>query len=362
MCNEYQIINTIGMENKEIASNPRIIAFDILKFFAIFLVVWGHSIHQFLSSDGSSNQVYRLIYSFHMSLFMMISGYFSFSSLKKRFYEFVVRKFLQLIYPCFVWGAISWIFLESISCFHYGNPEFSVIGLIFDYYWLSDFWFLKSCFICYCLLYITSHIGMEKKYWVTLSLILSQMITPFFVSFMYPCFLVGYELRQDSSFKEKVVRLNFVILLVFVFLSFFWNQEVWNKSHGIPNTILHLPILVEILFCRFFRLMIGVIGALAVISFTLHYYNRKNGRYPKMVQMCSEVGKYTLEIYILQTIILERFLGRFLCLDCVNLLFFDYFLSPLISFVLLILCYVIAKLIYKTKHLGKLLFWKSNGL
>ena len=62
---------------------------DLLRGFAIVLVVLGHCIQ-----DGSgvgyrsealyfSDRLYQFIYSFHMPLFMMISGYLSWGSIQK---------------------------------------------------------------------------------------------------------------------------------------------------------------------------------------------------------------------------------------------------------------------------------------
>lgn len=69
----------------------RLLSFDYLKFFAIFLVVWGHCIEQLCSADSIEDSAYRFIYSFHMPLFMMISGYFSVSSLNLSVKSFVKK-------------------------------------------------------------------------------------------------------------------------------------------------------------------------------------------------------------------------------------------------------------------------------
>lgn len=57
----------------------RDITFDAIKLFAIYLVIWGHCIlHlQGYKFDQWQNPIYRLICSFHMPLFMTISGYFA---------------------------------------------------------------------------------------------------------------------------------------------------------------------------------------------------------------------------------------------------------------------------------------------
>ncbi len=184
----------------------RIVTFDVLKCLAIYLVIWGHCIGSLANAGDGSDLVYRIIYSFHMPLFMMMSGYFATSSMESAPWAFLKKKFMQLIFPCILWGALCWVFLESIHSFHYGNPEFSDFGLLSDFYWLSDFWFLKSCFICYCLAYIGSHIGLRRPYWMILTIMISQVITPFFVSFMYPCFIIGMELKYNKLLFTKVLK------------------------------------------------------------------------------------------------------------------------------------------------------------
>ncbi len=52
---------------------------DIVKYVAIFLVIWGHVVQQSLAPGVvplKAAGIYRFIYSFHMPLFMGISGYF----------------------------------------------------------------------------------------------------------------------------------------------------------------------------------------------------------------------------------------------------------------------------------------------
>ena len=53
---------------------------DFVKGIAIFLMLWGHCI-QFCAVgdfDFFENWVFKLIYSFHMPLFMLVSGYLFF--------------------------------------------------------------------------------------------------------------------------------------------------------------------------------------------------------------------------------------------------------------------------------------------
>lgn len=52
--------------------NKRLVSMDMLKGFAIFMVIVGHAVQYLVSGDYWDKGVYRVIYSFHMPLFMTI--------------------------------------------------------------------------------------------------------------------------------------------------------------------------------------------------------------------------------------------------------------------------------------------------
>lgn len=80
--------------------------FDVVKLIAIFLVLWGHCVQSMLSSDPYKDMVYIYIYSFHMPLFMILSGYFSFNSLNSKIMlKGIINRFKQLIIPTLFWGG-----------------------------------------------------------------------------------------------------------------------------------------------------------------------------------------------------------------------------------------------------------------
>jgi fucose 4-O-acetylase-like acetyltransferase len=333
-------------------------SWDILKFFAIYLVVWGHCIQQMRVPNVEEDMVYRMIYSFHMPLFMMISGYFSVSSMGMPIRAFFMKKFCHLIYPIIIWGFLLWLYFEIPSSFHYHAKEFTLKGMLIDFYWMADFWFLKSCFICYCLIYVGSRLGIRHIYWVTGTLLISQTISPFYVSFMYPCFVIGMELRLHSSVFKKIVSFYWVGLLVFFLMLCFWDVDAWNWSHGIPDGLLHadFSIWCNVAFSRFFRLSIGIIGALAFIAlFSKLFKNDTNNCFLK------DWGRYTLEIYIIQSVVLESLLGKsgVIRLNSINEYFLDWIITPCCASLFLIVSVGLVKVIYKSKFLGKSLFAKE---
>ena len=122
----------------------RNIVFDLLKLFAIFLVLWGHVIQQFTILPGVENKTYQIIYSFHMPLFMMISGYFAVSIIKKGFWEVVWQKVQQLIIPATVGGVVIGLLLV------YFESQFSVLQIPKFFIWM--FMVLEKCLYLYSFL------------------------------------------------------------------------------------------------------------------------------------------------------------------------------------------------------------------
>lgn len=162
--------------------------FDIIKAFAIFLVLWGHCIQHLLSSDPKEDEMYRLIYSFHMPLFMMVSGYFCTHALNMPFRAVFEKKFKQLIVPCItmggaIWGVWSLLFLVIKGVIP--SPMELLDSILINY------WFLKSLFLCYLLSWCGHHLIRNIYLWMFLTLVASQFIPFYNVSIMYPAFIGG---------------------------------------------------------------------------------------------------------------------------------------------------------------------------
>ena len=127
----------------------RIPAFDAVKSFAIFLVVWGHSIQYLMPHDFFHNPMFELIYAFHMPLFMMVSGFFAFSSTKSTFIKMIKHKFIQLILPCISWGILS-ILLHTVKIVFKGKAlNINTLAASIYHTLNGNYWFLKSLFCCY---------------------------------------------------------------------------------------------------------------------------------------------------------------------------------------------------------------------
>lgn len=354
--------------NKE--SKRRIKAFDFLKFAAIFLVLWGHSIQYLLSSNYYDEPVYRIIYSFHMPLFMMISGYFSHSSMLLSPITFIKKKFVQLLLPTFSW-VIVLAFITFLSQVHYLNQGLEqwiihikdlIAYILSGFLGPHPFWFLKTCFFCYCLAYCGSHLRLNKFVWIILTIIISQCIK-YYVAFgiMYPCFIVGMELKENQKFYSQVCRHYLWLLGLFLLMLCFWDQFFWGYD-GIIKVMMCSIITTNnhfllIIVSELYRLTIGIVGSLSFIGLICALVNQDITN--KFISLCCNWGQYTLGIYILQVLLLETYLATILILDDFNFFVFNFIVAPVLSFLIMALCVYIIRLMSKSPILA-FFFWGKS--
>lgn len=103
---EY-ITSSQGVAPVAISQTKRIEALDIAKGLAIFLVVWMHCI-QYIGNSSFDNQLYSIVYSFHMPLFLLISGYLFYKSLGKDFRTTIKKRAVRLLVPNLLWGVFGY--------------------------------------------------------------------------------------------------------------------------------------------------------------------------------------------------------------------------------------------------------------
>lgn len=115
---------------------------DILKGIAILLVVVGHMEY----AEGVSNAGRTLIYSFHMALFFMLSGYTAALSMSRNPHlgQFVWRRFLSIMVPYVCWMlAVPAIYTSAGQLSHY-SIHGALIGILSGW---DQWWFLPCLFI-----------------------------------------------------------------------------------------------------------------------------------------------------------------------------------------------------------------------
>lgn len=119
------------------ARPTRIAAWDLLKLFAIFLVVYGHCMQHLLEVDTRYNPMFLWITSFHMPLFMTLSGLFARNSFRASFKDYFMKRGRQVLLPCLSWSLIIFAVIVILG----GDLQIYTIKS----FAINSLWFLKVC-------------------------------------------------------------------------------------------------------------------------------------------------------------------------------------------------------------------------
>jgi fucose 4-O-acetylase-like acetyltransferase len=352
---QNKLLNSMANKNTK---TGRIEYIDALKCFAVFCVLWGHSMQYLKGSyDFIHNPVFVFVYSFHMPLFFMVSGLFFKSSLKLNIRDFTIRKGLQLLLPCIVWAAIGVLIKFSLDLAR-GNAHFG-LGLIKPVInpieWI---WFLRELFISYFTVYVALKI-LKKQWLACLISIVFWLLSPFgrIQIFLLPMFWAGIYLRDNYHFISKYSKQILITAgIIFAICLLFW-----NGSYTIYVTSLKLFSIRTISFnfdvteitVALFRSGIGFFGSLFWMMLFKTFYKPN-----KFLVFLSKVGVDTLAVYLLQCLILERFLGRLINFTNMNLWVYNLIFTPLVSLAVLAVCLLIIRIVEKNRYAALLLFGK----
>lgn len=206
---------------------------DGLKFILIFLVILGH-----ISYYDYGLRINRIIYSFHMPLFVMISGFFTHRQSPQRFWHASLK--LLSLYLIFQTGHLiynTWALGIPFSITGFLNPSLAM-------------WYLLCLFYWRCAYHFTRPLGIKPAYALLLSIVLSVVVgfIPLgnkFLAFQrafafLPFFIFGLMLH-DGELRRIIHQFNvhFVVVASLIalvgayFLPLFEPSEpysVWNDA------------------------------------------------------------------------------------------------------------------------------------
>ena len=122
---------------------------NIVKGTAIFLMLWGHCIQSCAMEDVIffEDIVYKTIYSFHMPVFMLVSGYLFFYSFQKReLTDLLERRIRGMMQPIIMATVLNNIFNVILGYMLSGRVNI-LFGTLFHGIWI-DLWFLWAVLYC----------------------------------------------------------------------------------------------------------------------------------------------------------------------------------------------------------------------
>lgn len=321
------------------SQTQRIVFIDYLKAFAIFLVLLGHAI-QYINVDSYLDSLaFNFIYSFHMPLFMFISGMFFKSSLQISFKELIKKKFVALILPALVWSLHKIAYAIII----HDIPQMADVVIY-------NLWFLKSVFLCYIIGFILFKL-LPSSYAYTVAILLSILLPmtalPGYINMMLPYFIGGGIVKDNLEKIVKNVKILIVSGILFIILFYFWDFK-YNHYENIIVFTGGFNIEWNHLFVYLYRLAIGFAGCcFFLVLFSFIKFSKFNS--------IKNIGQQTLPIYamnmffcdILMRLVLPTYSELILSLIIVAVTFVQ------IPVYLLIICFLNRYNITSILFLGK---------
>lgn len=263
----------------------RIVLWDNLKFILITLVVIGHLADEFTAKSDVYKSVFLFIYTFHMPLFILISGLFH--SEKN-----IIKKCIFYCSIGFLYKIITLIF-DRLS----GNSNVS-------FNLLSDggiSWFMFVLAIYTIISYVIK--DENKKYILVFSVVLAcftgydKSIGDFLylsrAIVFFPFYLLGTMLKSENiiSIKNKYKGLYIVsilILLIWGFLCFYKIDKFYILRYLFTGrNAFYEPILR---YGALARLSCYILSLLILCSFIILIPNKK-------IKWISNMGKNSINVY-----------------------------------------------------------------
>ena len=263
---------------------------DRTKGLAILLVVMGHL--YFFSYEKSESVVFLFIYSFHMPLFMFLSGFLvpKNSSIPLWNYNVLIKKVVRLLLPMFWFGCLftlSFSHIESISSF------FSVFLNFMNSPNKNGYWYLMSLSVYYISL-LFYKLNTQKKLIIDITIAILTLGS----------FFVGWKFLAQN--KDPFCLLNCANFYFFFMLGVFSRKygfvdfvcsHNWLFSISVILYTLLFYLNIQIDFMNSFMYHIAI-PFCAIIVVVFLFANREN-RDGIVERLLSFFGKKTLDIYVL---------------------------------------------------------------
>lgn len=289
---------------------------DFTKGILIILVVLGHCIQiSFTGQDEFYNNCFfKLIYSFHMPAFMLISGWLFYSSRDKAYSKIAISKLQQIGIPFLAFCGTCYC-IKIIHKYLVSRELEPVWNLVCDFntfiFSSHTMWFLLSVLInCMIVKLIQPRNNKDIRLWVIALLMLFIPKNTYLYAeciYMFPYFVGGYFLHMNNEYILVNLKKNFLYLIAFAsFLGLiFFNRETYIYTTGIS---LWTEIPMHQLLINTHRFALG-------LSMSLIFFYFVN-KIPESVysepwfRKIAKCGKQSLAIYGFQHIIAFIFISK----------------------------------------------------
>ena len=350
---------------------------DILRGLAVFLMVFGHCLQygngtELIKSNGFFyNTVFELIYSFHMPLFMILSGYLFFYTVRKceNHKAFIKNRFWRIIMPVIGWQTVRYL-LIAVSMII--NKESVTIYFVYSYVrsWVTYFWFLPAILYSSIIVYLVRRYAKDSVI-VYIVVMAVTLVTPdYFVTnlaqhkFMYPYFVCGYLYAvhmgtvQRQLGKLSIGKWFGIAAFCYIILFLFWDIDAYIYTSG--YTLLGRDNVLRQLLIDCYRQLIGFVGSCMVMLAVKLLYDWKPAakavsvKVRRTVDRCQvifeKLGKESLCIYIISNELVRVILN-----DHSDYFHFSYLGTMIETVLIILICYWTSVGIGKVSWLNRFL-------
>lgn len=268
---------------------------DTIKGVTIFLMVLGHVIQYANGNDYlqnskfSENAVFLFIYSFHMPIFMFLSGFcFYRTCQKKKTRRIVLDKIKMFAFPFLGCNALTYLLVTLYNGQDILSP-WNVINFFRENY--NFLWFLWVILYCSIVMLLINRI-FKDNIGICIAVILSGFFYPDIFNsinfkMMFPFFVLGYMCNKyeiiDFLEKNRVIYTIMSIFLIIAYILLYDSKVImyWN-FYGIHN--------VRYVFERW---LINISGVWIIVS--LFYEIGKRKQWYRI----QKLGRHTLGVYLI---------------------------------------------------------------
>ncbi len=256
---------------------------DNLKVVLIFFVVFGHVIEYYIKDNIELRIIYIFIYTFHMPLFVFISGYLS-----KNFYRMKRKAVEKLLIPYIIFNMIWYIAVyigTKRFMFSVISPGWTLWYLLSLFFWrISLKYLVRFKYVLILSFLVGALVGVIPSIGSILSISRTIVFLPFF--------LLGYYTKKEhldkiSNFNKLLSILGIIIFLFFAI--YIVKMDLFDYKflyYSYSFKALDVSLLRGILF-RIILYISSIIFSICVISLV-----------PKKKKSYTNLGKATMNIYV----------------------------------------------------------------
>jgi len=343
--------------------------FDILRGFAIWIVVFAHNaFYQIQSFNSASLELaftFLNFFSVAMPIFFFITGYFSVRVARRNTKHFILSRLRLIGIPYLVWSTFYILmeyFLRDTINFYRSFSLQDIIGYYLLGNAVDEYYFIFVLVIFYLLTPFLVKIPPSKFKFLLFPLFILMML--FSVLYYVPNYFGIHWISTFWTYRNPFTWLFFYAWGIWTFDSVAGSDPYWRKS--IPSKTIVLCIVLYILsFIEFYFMPykyengiplmapIGLAFAAVFIPVLLRLAYIMSQKLPTISKIFGDFGKHTLGIYLSNGLIEGFLLGLGMILYpsfrtksslAINLLLFAIALS--LSFFLVKIVWKLSKKVY----------------